>query len=247
MFFFNLWTILLLLFCMSHVFPPTGRQPCFSDAESCFAVIIGSWAAPQCSSQKVSNFGLIWISARNLCRAYKVTYASGERHCQHFCCAAALCVYHHVVVSRCFICSVSRWKQIKCWDFFPSWVSTLSSGLVVFSPDENIFASQVFFSFLYAPSHESRSFLSLVSPYSHEVIIIHYYWDDGCYSLTDKSQNCGKNIAGNAQEELMVLNRSITVAARCGDPTCSYNSREVYIGLCWRLQGRVSEGIAVTM
>lgn len=38
-----------------------------------------------------------------------------------------------------------------------------------------------------------------------------------------------KNADGNAQEELMLVNRLIPIAVHCLDPTCSYISREVHV------------------
>lgn len=52
-----------------------------------------------------------------------------------------------------------------------------------------------------------------------------------------------KNADGNAQEELMLVNRLIPIAVHCLDPTCSNISREVHI----RLRCRVLEEFVVMM
>lgn len=52
-----------------------------------------------------------------------------------------------------------------------------------------------------------------------------------------------KNVDGNAQEELMLMNRLIPIAVYCLDPTCSYISREVDV----TLRCRVLEEFVVMM
>lgn len=136
-----------------------------------------------------------WLPQGNLCRSFDIVAR----------------IYACVLMSQCFICSLSWQKRkIECWDYFP-FVGTHFFSLSLF--------------FFFAHSLISIPIVSAISFQEMPVISESLYW---CYDyevmiaiISLIKQNCIGEVSRNAQAESMMLNRPVTVVVGCINSMCS--------------------------